>query len=128
MKNGCAANLFYCGWNLYTRNAAKLVNQSKILAVFILAINADIVFPLEDLSSYSLVVLPMYYAVSKEAGEWLKEYVKNGGTVVATYLTAYVNENTLAYLGGFRAQVLERSLVCMLKSLTHYIQRIQIQF
>ena len=64
-------------------------------------INADIVFPLEDLSSYSLVVLPMYYAVSKEAGEWLKEYVKNGGTVVATYLTAYVNENTLAYLGGF---------------------------
>lgn len=64
-------------------------------------INADIVFPLEDLSSYSLVVLPMYYAVSKEAGAWLKEYVKNGGTVVATYLTAYVNENTLAYLGGF---------------------------
>lgn len=64
-------------------------------------INADIVFSLEDLSSYSLVVLPMYYAVSKEAGAWLKEYVKNGGTVVATYLTAYVNENTLAYLGGF---------------------------
>lgn len=64
-------------------------------------INADIVFPLEDLSSYSLVVLPMYYAVSKEAGAWLKKYVKNGGTVVATYLTAYVNENTLAYLGGF---------------------------
>lgn len=64
-------------------------------------INADIVFPLEDLSSYSLVVLPMYYAVSKDAGAWLKEYVKNGGTVVATYLTAYVNENTLAYLGGF---------------------------
>ena len=64
-------------------------------------INADIVFPLEDLSSYSLVVLPMYYAVSKEAGAWLKEYVKNGGTVVVTYLTAYVNENTLAYLGGF---------------------------
>lgn len=64
-------------------------------------INADIVFPIEDLSSYSLVVLPMYYAVSKEAGAWLKEYVKNGGTVVATYLTAYVNENTLAYLGGF---------------------------
>lgn len=64
-------------------------------------INADIVFPLEDLSSYILVVLPMYYAVSKEAGAWLKEYVKNGGTVVATYLTAYVNENTLAYLGGF---------------------------
>ena len=64
-------------------------------------ISADIVFPLEDLSSYSLVVLPMYYAVSEEAGAWLKEYVKNGGTVVATYLTAYVNENTLAYLGGF---------------------------
>ncbi len=64
-------------------------------------ISADIVFPLEDLSKYSLVVLPMYYAVSEEAGAWLKEYVKNGGTVVATYLTAYVNENTLAYLGGF---------------------------
>lgn len=64
-------------------------------------ISADIVFPLEDLSQYSLVVLPMYYAVSEEAGAWLKEYVKNGGTVVATYLTAYVNENTLAYLGGF---------------------------
>ena len=36
-------------------------------------INADIVFPLEDLSAYSLVVLPMYYAMSEEAGAWLKE-------------------------------------------------------
>ncbi len=64
-------------------------------------INADIVFPLEDLSAYSLVVIPMYYAMSEEAGAWLKEYVANGGTLVATYLTGYVNENTLAYLGGF---------------------------
>ena len=64
-------------------------------------INADIVFPLEDLSAYSLVVIPMYYAMSEEAGAWLKEYVRNGGTLVATYLTGYVNENTLAYLGGF---------------------------
>ena len=31
----------------------------------------------------------------------VKGICKNGGTVVATYLTAYVNENTLAYLGGF---------------------------
>lgn len=64
-------------------------------------INADIVFPLENLSAYSLVVLPMCYTMSEKVGAWIKEYVKNGGTVVATYLTAYVNENTLAYLGGF---------------------------
>ena len=33
--------------------------------------------------------------------------MKNGGTVVATYMTGYVNENDLCYLGGFPAEELK---------------------
>ena len=31
----------------------------------------------------------------------IREYVENGGTVVATYLLGYVDESTLCWLGGF---------------------------
>ena len=31
----------------------------------------------------------------------LESYVRNGGTLLSTYASAYVNENDLCYLGGF---------------------------
>ena len=43
----------------------------------------------------------MLFAVSEEQGKRLAKYVEQGGTLLCTYMTAMVNENTLCYLGGF---------------------------
>ncbi len=55
----------------------------------------------QELSSYKIVIAPMMYMSKKGVATKLKEYVKNGGTLVFTYVTGYVNENDLCYLGGF---------------------------
>lgn len=64
-------------------------------------IEVDFVSPKEDFSSYDLVVAPMLYLISEEDAARMEDYVKKGGVLLATYLTGYVNENTLCYLGGF---------------------------
>lgn len=71
-------------------------------------IEADIVSPGENWSPYSMVVMPMLYLISEEDAECIRAYTENGGTIVATYLTGYVNENTLCYLGGFPGAGLTR--------------------
>lgn len=43
----------------------------------------------------------MLYVLGEGVAGRLKKYVENGGLVLATYLTGYVNENTLCWLGGF---------------------------
>ncbi len=54
-----------------------------------------------DFSKYKLLVLPMLFAVPEGVVPRLREFVKNGGTLVMTYLSAYVNEHNLCYTGGF---------------------------
>jgi beta-galactosidase len=43
----------------------------------------------------------MLYMVKQGIGEKIKEFVKNGGTFVATYWSGIVNETDLCFLGGF---------------------------
>ncbi|MDY3918493.1 MAG: beta-galactosidase [Candidatus Limivivens sp.] len=66
-----------------------------------LGIEADVVSMCDDLSAYAVVAAPMLYLLKEGAAENLKRYVRGGGQLVATYLTGYVNENTLCFLGGF---------------------------
>ena len=66
-------------------------------------VSVDIVEKTSDLSRYDLVVAPMLYMTDKATMYALKEYVAGGGTLYATYLTGYVNESDLCYLGGFPA-------------------------
>ena len=42
----------------------------------------------------------MLYMVKKDTAARLKEFVRNGGTLVMTYLSAYVDENNACYFGG----------------------------
>lgn len=65
------------------------------------AVNVEFLPADGDFSSYKLVVAPMLYALSEETIDKLERYVREGGTLVATYLTGYVNENDLCFLGGF---------------------------
>lgn len=64
-------------------------------------INTDIIGIEDDFSKYPFIIAPMLYSVSESLGNKLKEYIKNGGTLLCTYMTAMVNENDLCYLGGF---------------------------
>ncbi len=65
------------------------------------AVNVEFLPADGDFSKYKLVVAPMLYALSEETIDRLERYVREGGTLVATYLTGYANENDLCCLGGF---------------------------
>ena len=64
-------------------------------------INVDVIGIDSDLSKYKVVILPMLYSITDAQIDNIEKFVKNGGTVVATYMTGYVNETDLCYLGGF---------------------------
>lgn len=66
-----------------------------------LGIDTDIISSTDDLSGYSLVAAPMLYMLQPGVGKSFTDFVKKGGQLVATYLTGYVDHNTLCYLGGF---------------------------
>jgi len=63
-------------------------------------IAVDIMNARADFSGYDLVLLPMLYLVPDGMPERISAFVKNGGTLVATYQTGYVNETDLCFMGG----------------------------
>lgn len=64
-------------------------------------IEMDVISPETDFSDYKMIVAPMLYLLKPGVAKRIKDYTAAGGQIVATYLTGYVNENTLCYLGGF---------------------------
>lgn len=66
-------------------------------------INVDIVNKDSDFSGYKLLIAPMLYMTDSALIEKLKKFVSGGGTLVCTYVTGWVNEHDLCYLGGFPA-------------------------
>ncbi len=59
-------------------------------------INMDV-----DFSSYKLLIAPMLYMVRPGVAERITAFVAAGGTFVATYMSGWINESTLSFLGGF---------------------------
>lgn len=70
-------------------------------------VNVDIIGPKFDFSSYKLIIMPMMYMMRPELIAKVKEYVENGGILVGTYVTGWVDEHDLCYLGGFPAMELK---------------------
>ena len=70
-------------------------------AFYEMGINADVIDPQADFSKYKLLVAPMQYLVSDELADKLKIFVKNGGTLVTTYLSGWTNENALCPENGY---------------------------
>lgn len=64
-------------------------------------INTDVIGVEDDFSRYDLIIAPMMYMTSEALIDKLESYVKNGGTLLCTYMTGMVNENDLCHLGGF---------------------------
>ena len=62
--------------------------------LFKMNIECDFVWPESDnLDQYKAIFVPALYAAPDELLEKLKQYTTNGGTLVATFKTAFANEN-----------------------------------
>jgi beta-galactosidase len=66
-----------------------------------MGIPVDLINSQQNLADYDLVVAPMLYLLRPGTAEALEEYVKQGGTLVLTYASGYVNDTDLTFLGGF---------------------------
>ena len=66
-----------------------------------LGVDVDVISSEEDYTGYSVIVVPMLYLLHPHVGERMKQFVEHGGHLIATYVTGYVDENQLNYLGGF---------------------------
>ncbi len=53
-----------------------------------------------DLSNYKLLIVPMLYMLQDGVAGQLYDFVKAGGTLVATYLTGLVDQSDLVFLDG----------------------------
>ena len=63
-------------------------------ALYQMNIECDFVWPESDnLEQYKAIFIPALYAAPDELLERLKQYVADGGTLVATFKTAFANEN-----------------------------------
>ena len=62
--------------------------------LFKMNVECDFVWPESDnLDQYKAIFVPALYAAPDELLERLKQYVADGGTLVATFKTAFANEN-----------------------------------
>ncbi len=64
-------------------------------------IPVDFARPTEDLSRYKLVIAPSLSLLAGGEADRLKLYVQNGGTLVATFNTALLDEHHIASDSGF---------------------------
>ncbi|HIV20334.1 MAG TPA: beta-galactosidase [Candidatus Merdivicinus intestinigallinarum] len=64
-------------------------------------VSTDIVSEDSDLSGYRLLAAPMLYMLRPGVAQKLRDFAEQGGTLILTHLTGYVNENDLCFLGGF---------------------------
>jgi len=63
-------------------------------------IDLAVIDSVQDFSRYKLLVAPALFMLRKGVAERMKEFVKNGGTLVMTCLSAYVDENNACFFGG----------------------------
>lgn len=65
------------------------------------SITVDIVSQDADISQYKIVIAPMLYLTHNSTIDHFCEFVKNGGTLVSTYISGIVDDNDNCYFGGF---------------------------
>lgn len=83
-------------------------------------IAVDIITVDHELSDYDLVIAPMLYLITEQMMNKLSLFVANGGTLVGTYLTGYVDEHDLAYLNGWPKSLRELFGINLIETDTYY--------
>ena len=100
-ENGWAIKHF-CGYNNLRRDYAQ--ECMKWYEPFMnKGVSVDVIPMDADYSKYDLVIAPFLYMLKDGTIDRIGEYVKNGGSFVATYLSGVVDTNDMCYLGGFPA-------------------------
>ncbi len=61
---------------------------------------ADVIESSCDFSKYQVLVAPMLYLYKDGVSERLRKFVANGGILLSTYLSGYVNTDNMCYLNG----------------------------
>jgi beta-galactosidase len=64
-------------------------------------LTVDFAHPEADLSRYPLVVVPALYLMTEAAGNNLKTYVENGGTLVVSFFSGIVDEHDAVHEGPY---------------------------
>lgn len=66
-----------------------------------LGVDVDVIACEDSFADYKVIVAPMLYMLKPQIADRLKSFVNDGGQLLATYVTGYVDENQLNFLGGF---------------------------
>lgn len=66
-----------------------------------LGVDVDVISSEDSFEDYKVIVAPMLYMLKPGVADRLKSFVDGGGQLLATYVTGYVDENQLNFLGGF---------------------------
>ena len=69
-------------------------------------IPVDVIDMDEEIKDYKLVIAPMAYMLKKGFSSKIKSFVAAGGTIVSSYLSGVVNENSLCFMGELPAEEL----------------------
>lgn len=88
-------------WGLKNKRGYRNTCIEHYSAMRMYGVNVDVISKDTDFSQYKVICAPMLYMMSEETADKIRRYVADGGTFIATYLTSYVNETDLCYLGGF---------------------------
>ena len=68
-------------------------------ALYKMNIECDIIYSEStDIEKYKAVILPAMYVADEKLLKCLKDYTMHGGTLIATFKTAFANENVKVYL------------------------------
>lgn len=94
------------GFGLKTKHYGETL-QKHYQAFWERNIAVDVLSKEDTFDSYKVLLVPMLYMMSEKTVEKLEQFVKNGGTLVATYITGLVNESDLTYMGGWYAPLKE---------------------
>jgi beta-galactosidase len=74
-------------------------------ALLRMGVGVDVIGVEEDFSKYKAIFAPTLFMVSDEIGRKIRSYVESGGIFVATTMSGVVDENNLAWLGGYLASM-----------------------
>ena len=64
-------------------------------------IPTDVIAVDADFEKYRVIVAPVLYMVKPGVDEKLRQFVKNGGTLVTTFFSGYVDETDIVTVGGY---------------------------
>lgn len=74
-------------------------------ALYSLNLPVDVIRTDADLSTYELVVAPVFYMVKPGVAENIRRFVEKGGIFVTTFFSGIVDENDRVTLGGYPGQL-----------------------